>query len=142
MIEFTLENEYGGWKMTGLPDSLQFVVQTSTKSITLTASLEELLRAYGYIYHQKDGVVPVYMSTLEFTFNDDTCCLSFNAHSTQVGTCELRSSFEDLLSEIFRSKNDKDPARRDDQLEHVSTKLRKNSIEYDIFTLHESLVDD
>lgn len=128
--------------MTGLPDSLQFVVQMPTRSITLNASLEELLRAYGYIYHEQDGVVPVYTSTLEFTFHDDTCRLSINAHSTQIDTCELRNSFEDLLSEIFRTKNEKDPERRDNQLEHVSTKLRKKEIGYDVFTLHESLVND
>ncbi|WP_126664129.1 hypothetical protein [Haloterrigena salifodinae] len=142
MIKFELKNEYGGWKVTGLPDSLRFVVQTPTKSITFNASLEELLRAYGHIYHEKDGVIPVYTSTLEFTFHDDTCRLSTNAHSTQIDTCELRNSFEDLLLEIFQSKNGKDPGRRGDQFEHVSTKLRKKGIGYDVFTLHDSLVDD
>lgn len=141
MIVFKLKNEYGGWKMTSLPDSLRFVVQTPTRSITLNASLEELLRAYGHIYHEKDGVVPVYTSTLEFTFHDDTCHLSISMHSTQIETCELRDSFEDLLSEIFQSKNEKDPDERDDQLEHVSTKLRKKGVGYDVFTLHDSLVD-
>jgi len=141
VITFELENEYGGWQTTALPDDLRFVAQTSGESVTLSGSLDELLRAYGHIYHEKDGVVRVYTSTLEFIFDDETCRLRIETHRTQVDTRELKDSFENLLSEIFRAKDEKDPENRHEQLEYVSAKLQEKDLGYDVRTLYEALVD-
>lgn len=140
MITFELENEYGGWKMIAIPDDLRFVVQTSAGSVTLCASLEELLRAYGHVNLEEDGVVGVYTSALEFTFHDGRCRLGIEGHSVQVDTSELKDAFETLLSEVFRSKDETDPENRTEQLAYVSSKLQEKGIGYDVGALYEALV--
>lgn len=140
MIEFEVKTMYGGWELTWLPDDMGIVVRSQNQENRISGSLRNLLEVYGHVRNRKDGHVIVGTgSGMSIEFEGENVIFENHPITVQISVDELRTAFEEVLSEIFTEKDDRDPENRPKQLENVYKRLKKRDIEYDVFETYDEL---
>lgn len=144
MIQFELENEWGGWDHAAIPDDMEITVRTADSDKRAEISLVALLELYGHVLHRKQCDIVIGTGDfIEIVRKNDRILFRTPPLDIQTTFEELEANLEPLIREVFKAKDDRTGVEsRDEQLEYVQKKLEKKGIRYDLTVLYQRPTDE